>query len=117
MGMLEAGDLDREITFESRQASQESVYGTQTVTWATVATVWAQVRDILPSRAEQVVDLVSMARHPSRIRIRWRDDLTSDMRIDYEGRKLRIVAGPAELGRREGLEFIAEELSTEGTVP
>ena len=28
-----------------------------------------------------------------------------------------IIAGPAELGRHEGLEFVAEELTTEGQEP
>lgn len=115
--MILAGQLDRRITIERRTSVQDPVYGTGTLTWETLATVWAQVRDILPSRAEEVADNVSMSRRPARIRIRYRDDITSDMRIDYGGRKLRIVSGPAELGRREGIEMIAEELSTEGDAP
>lgn len=112
-----AGTLDRRITFEERQTTQDATYGTQTVTWGDVVTVWAQVQDFLPSRAEGVESNISMARRPCRVRIRWRDDLTSDMRIDFNGRKLRIIAGPSELGRRDGLEFVAEELTTEGTAP
>tara|TARA_R110002072_G_scaffold38314_4_gene110909 strand:+ start:15771 stop:16121 length:351 start_codon:yes stop_codon:yes gene_type:complete len=114
---LDAGDLDRRITFERRTTAQEPIYGTHRPTWSAVATVWAQVRDVLPSRAETVADNVSMARRPARIRVRYRTDITSDMRIDFEGRKLRIVSGPVEIGRRDGLEMMAEELSTSGDEP
>ena len=115
--MISASDLDTRITFEARTEVQESAYGTMTVTWATHKTVWAQVMEMLPSRAENVTDNISMARRPCRIRTRYRSDLDSTMRIDIGGRKLRIISGPAEIGRREGLEFMAEELSTEGTAP
>ena len=114
---MDAGLLDRRITFEVRQETQEGPYNRKTVAWANFATVWAQVQDILPSRAESVDQGLSMQRRPCRVRVRYRDDITSDMRIDYGGRKLRIVSGPVELGRREGLELVAEEFSTEGTAP
>jgi len=39
------------------------------------------------------------------------------MRVTLEGRSLRIIAGPAEIGRRERIEIIAEELSSEGQEP
>jgi SPP1 family predicted phage head-tail adaptor len=115
--VIKPGDLDRRITFEQRSTSQDATYGTQTLSWTTVATVWAQVRDVLPSRAEDIADNVSIARRPARIRIRYRTGLDSTMRIDIGGRKLRITAGPAEIGRREGIEFMAEEYSTEGDAP
>lgn len=112
-----AGKLDRRITFEERQTTQDATYGTQMVTWADVVTVWAQVQDILPSRAEGVESNINMSRRPCRVRIRFREDLDSTMRIDFNGRKLRIVSGPVEMGRREALEFVAEEMTTEGVAP
>ena len=117
MGMISASDLDRRISFESRSGTQETTYGTTPLTWSNYATVWAQVQDILPSRSENIADDISLARRPARIRIRYRSGITSDMRINYGGRYLRIIAGPAEIGRREGLEFVAEEMSTEGDAP
>lgn len=117
MSVIQASDLDRRITFEQRSTTQDATYGTQVLTWTTVATVWAQVRDVLPSRAEDIADNVTLSRRPARIRIRHRTGLDSTMRIDIGGRKLRIIAGPAEIGRREGLEFVAEEMSTEGDAP
>lgn len=118
--MIKSGDLDRRITFQSRTGTQDSATGAYTYSWANLATnptVWAQVRDVLPSRAESVDADIDMQRRPARIRCRYRSDITSDMRIVYDGRTLRIVSGPVELGRREGLEMIAEEYSTEGEAP
>lgn len=114
---MDAGLLDRRITFEARQEAQSGPYNRVSVTWVPQVTVWAQVQDMLPSKAESVDNGLSMQNRPCRIRLRYRDDLTSAMRIDYGGRKLRIVAGPVELGRRDGLEIMAEEYSTEGVAP
>lgn len=114
---MAAGNLDRRITFEVRKETQGGAYNRKSVAWSKYASVWAEVRDILPSRAESVDNNVSMQRRPCRIRLYWRADITSEMRIDYGGRKLRIVSGPVELGRREYLEILAEEYSTEGVAP
>lgn len=114
---LSAGDLDRRIKIQSRSVTQDPVYGTSVETWADFATVWANVQDMLPSRGEKIAEGVAVARRPCRIRIRYRSDVTSDMRIKIGERVLRIVTMPAELGRREGLEFIAEELTTGGQEP
>lgn len=115
--MIRAGDLDRRITFQAATREQNATYGTWSTVWADYATVWAQVRDVLPSRAESVDDDISMARRPARVRCRYRDDITSDMRVDYDGRLMRIVSGPVEIGRREGLELLIEQYSTEGEAP
>jgi head-tail adaptor len=121
-------DLDSQIRFERNtrppgrgKAGQE--------TWQPVATEWAEVRDIPPSRGERLSEGMTMATRPARIRLRHRTDITSDMRIlvgretkDEDGnavweteRTLQITAGPAELGRREWLEFTGEDYSTAGT--
>jgi head-tail adaptor len=121
--VLTAKDLDTQVTILQRAASQEAVYGTQRVAWVPLLpALWAQVRDVLPSRAERAAEGVTIARRPCRVRLRWRADLASlalaGMRLRIgtgpAQRELAIIAGPAELGRREGLELVAEELSTEG---
>jgi len=113
---LAAGDLDRQITFQARVQVQNSGSGAYSYTWDDIVTVWAQVQDVLPSRAENVADNVNLARRPARIRCRYRSDITSDMRILYGSRTLQIVSGPVEIGRRDGLEMMAEEFSTSGEV-
>ncbi len=114
---IDAGTLDRRIAIQHRVKTSHPDYGTPIVQWETFLEAWAEVQDILPSRAEQVADGISIARRPCRIRMHYRPGITSDMRVKYGSRTLQIVAGPAEIGRREGIELVAEELSTEGTAP
>ncbi len=116
MGLVDASKLDRLVQVLQPVAAQESTYGTRTVSWLPLDDpVWASVQDVLPSRAEYVAEAVAIARRPCRVRMRWREDVTSQMRLRLEdGRVLRITAGPAEIGRREGIELMAEELTTEG---
>lgn len=112
-GVIQAGRLDREIVIQHRTQTQDPVYGTPTEgEWEDWATVWAEVQDMLPSRGENIADGIDVARRPCRIRIRYRDDITSGMQVKIEQRTLRIITMPAELGRREGLEFVAEEVTT-----
>jgi SPP1 family predicted phage head-tail adaptor len=113
--MIKPGRLRRTITFQSKQAiSGGRLNAPQRTDWTNHAVgVAAEVQDVLPSRAESIGnDAINIARRPSRIRIRYRTDITSDMRILYEGKTLRIVAGPAEIGNREGLELMAEEVTS-----
>ena len=114
--MIKAGDLDRQITFQQRTRTQDADTGAWNESgWANIATnptVWAQVQDVLS--AEKLDDSVSMVNRPARVRCRYRDDITSDMRISYEGRLMQITSGPIELGRREGLQMICTDYSTEG---
>jgi hypothetical protein len=39
------------------------------------------------------------------------------MRLSIDGQEYRIVSGPAMLGRREGLEMLAEHYTGEGQRP
>lgn len=114
---LAAGTLDRRITIQRRTTTEDPLYGTPVETWSDFATVWANVQDMLPSRGEAIADGLSVGRRPCRIRIRYRADVTSDMRVRFGTRTLRIVTMPAEIGRRDGLEFMAEELTTSGQEP
>lgn len=82
--------------------------------WEPVAVVWASVEDALPSRAERLADGINVASRPARVRMRYRDDLNAAMRFVIGSRIMQIVAGPAELGRRDGLEFMVEDYSVAG---
>lgn len=109
---------DTEIIFQKRTAgTPDATYGTPTYAWGDYATELADVQDILPSRSEHLTDNIEMQRNPTRIRTLYRDDITSDMRVKIGTRTLEIIGGPAEIGRRDGLEMVCEELSTEGDAP
>lgn len=114
---MRAGPRNRRVVIQERSETTDPIYGTPVVSWVPVATVWAEVQDMIPSRAERIAEGVSIARRPCRVRMLYRDGLDSTMRFVLGSRTLRIVSGPAELGFREGLEFVAEELSTEGVEP
>lgn len=122
---MRAGQLDRQITIERKQATVDPTYGTELITWVplvaqagspTVAQrFWAQVQDVLPSRSEVVTQGLAVARNQSRLRMRYRGDVTSDMRVTVHGATdvvMQIVGGPSVLGRNEWLEMVLERYSS-----
>ena len=109
--------LDKRIRIEAPPTARDPVHGTLTGDWAVVGTVWAEMNDVLPSKGERVAAGINIANRPSRVRIRYTTLVDSSMRIvvlDRAERVMMIVTRPAELGRAEYLEFIAEENSTQG---
>jgi len=112
---IKAGRLNARVTILAKTGVQSAATGAYSSTWAEYDTVFAQVVDALPSRAERVADGVEIANRPCRVRMRYREDVTSAMRLRFNGRDLRIVGGPATLGNREGIELLAEELTSEGS--
>ena len=121
-----AGTLDRVITIERKQVTQDADYGTEVITWVPLAVLpgspplaeqfHAEVQDALPSRSESVLQGLAVARNQTRIRIRWRNDIDSSMRITVHGDTdviYQIVGGPAEIrGRRRMLEMMCEKYSS-----
>lgn len=120
---MSAGKRDTLVTFEARKTTQDPTYGTNVEgDWTAHSQAWAEVQDILPSRAESVDESISIQRRPARVRIDQLDGagLSSAMRIRipadalWPERILRIISGPAFVQNSRELEFVAEELSTEG---
>ena len=108
---MNVGPLDTRIAIEYQATSQDSDYGTPVVTWTPLAVLWANVQDVMPSRSEAVRQGLQIARNQTRVRYRYRSDVTSAMRITVRGatdRVLQIVGGPAELGRHEYSECMCE---------
>lgn len=110
---LDARKLDRRILIQ-RPVPDASIDGAGSGQWQDVDTVWASVQDALPSRGERLADGVNIATRPARVRMRFRDDVTASMRFVTADRIMQIIAGPAELGRRDGLEFMVEDYSSAG---
>ena len=112
-----ASKLDTRIRIERKVVTHDPQYGTEQVTWTEFACVWAEVKDILPSKAERMAEQIQIARRPARIRIRYLAGITPDMRVIIAGRVHQIIAGPSMLGRREAIELMVEEHSSEGAAP
>jgi len=112
-----ASKLDTRIRIERKVVTRDLQYGTEQVTWGQFACVWAEVKDILPSKAERLADSIQIGRRPARIRIRYLTGLAADMRIIIDNRNHQIISGPATLGRRDAMEIMVEENSSEGAAP
>lgn len=110
---LDPGTLDRRIRIE-RPIAAEGFDGAGSGEWEEVITVWANVQDALPSRGERLAEGINVASRPARVRIRYREGITSAMRFVMDGRIMEIVSGPAELGRREALEFMVVDYTPAG---
>jgi SPP1 family predicted phage head-tail adaptor len=107
-------NLDRRISIDARTVTQDTTNGSEVVTWVLLATVYAEVRDALPSRSESVQQGLVQRRNQVRIRIRYRGDFDSTARVRYGSRTLQIVGGPSEIGRREYEEIVCEEYASTG---
>lgn len=111
--IIDAGRFNRVIRIE-RPVASSSIEGAGSGTWVIVGEVWAEVQDVLPSRGERLDGGINLASRPARVRMYWRTDVTADMRFKMGNRVMEIVAGPAELGDREGLEFMVADHSSAG---
>ena len=114
---MRIGKLDRRVRIEQRSTTQDTAYGSPVASWSEVATVWASVEELLPSRGESQADGIRIAERPARVRMRYVPGITSAMRVIYldrSDRVLKIIAQPVELGRKFGLEFMAADFTTTG---
>lgn len=124
---MKKGPLNRRIRIE-RPVPDTSLDGAGSGTWALVAEVAASVQDMLPSRGERIADGIRIANRPARVRMRFHPAIAANMRVlvgrnlrDADGnigwhtdRTAQIITVPAELGRREGLEFMIEDFTSAG---
>lgn len=125
---MKIGTLNRKIRIEQRTSTPHADYGTPVITWSSFAVVWANMQDVLPSRAESIDNGLRLARRPIRIRLRYMRGITADMRVKpawgtvpwgsrhwwTDSLAYKIVGGPAELGRKDGIEIMVEEFSSDG---
>ena len=108
--------LDKRCRIEKKSTTEDPDTGRPIINWIPLDAVWAEVQDVLPSRSESVRQGLEIARNQTRVRIRYRSDVDSSMRlviwrpgpITYQ-----IVAGPAEIGGRQAyIEFVVERYSS-----
>lgn len=119
--------MDRQITIEYPVPTVDPTYGTEIITWSPLVRdgvgspiigvrFWAEIQDALPSRSEAVTQGLALARNQTRLRMRWRSDVTSAMRVTVHGDTdtvYQIVGGPAEIGGRKSMiELVLEKYSS-----
>lgn len=103
------GELDRRITFVDKSAECENKWGELVPCEREIATVWAKVEELRGK--EKLKAGKDYATMDIQVICRYRDDITTDMIIEYEGRELEIKS-IIELGRRRYLEIMCEEVAT-----
>lgn len=124
---MRVGLLNREITVQKKEVTLDASYGSEVITWVPLSVLpgspevaerfAAEVVDAAAGRDESLLrgDLV-LSRRLARVRIRWRSDIDSSMRVIVHGdtdRTMQIVGDPSEIGgRKEWLELICEEISS-----
>jgi SPP1 family predicted phage head-tail adaptor len=111
---LSAGSLDHQVTIQQRTVARDATYGSETVAWSDLATVWARVVEssTAPSSGRGQAERVDAYVRPTKVYIRWRADVDTTMRLVHNGQLLKID-GTAELNRRQWLEMACAEWSHE----
>lgn len=108
------GKLDNYVRVEVKSATSDSDYGGEVVEWTPFIHAWANVMDITTRQQESTLSDLRQLKRPCRVMMRYNKDITTDMRIvmlDRDNRILQIVSKPAEIGRKEGIEFMAHDYS------
>jgi SPP1 family predicted phage head-tail adaptor len=110
---MDIGKLRDRISIEQKQVARDPVYGSEQVTWVEVARVWGDAEDLIGKGRESVSQSLKLSTQPVRVVIRFRNDLTTDMRckVTNRGDRLLLIRSIAELGVREGSELICENLT------
>lgn len=112
---MRAGTLNLRCRIERKSIVQDTDYGTEQIIWVLLAVVWCNVQDVLPSRSEAVKQGLAMATNQTRVRMRYRTDVDSSMRLVISRpvqTTYQIVAGPAVIGNKELIEFMVEKYSS-----
>ena len=101
-----AGALNARVTLEAPQATPDGAGG-DTILWVAVATLWAELTPL--GGGETFAFERAEASLKWRVRLRFRENVTTEMRFSIGERVLEIRAVFDPDGRRAFLECIAEE--------
>lgn len=97
--MIRAGDLNRRISIQRRTMAQDDL-GQPVEAWEDVGEpVWASI--LVVSGKEYALASGEVSRAEASIRIRWRTDLTAEMRILHSSVIYNILAVLPDLAGRE----------------
>ena len=113
---MRAGELDRRITLLKPGTTIDPLYGPQPGDDTVFASrISARKWDDKPGDTETTEGGLRMSGYPATVRIRYRKGVTSDMRVILHGdtdQVYEITSTPAEIGRREWLEFTIQGYSS-----
>jgi SPP1 family predicted phage head-tail adaptor len=101
-------NLNRRCIIEHKTTTHDPAYGNEQSTWEKKAIISCEVQDVLPSRSEAIKSGASIGAKQSRLRMRYRKDLDSSMRVIIDGVIYQIISDFAELGNRQYVECVIE---------
>jgi len=96
---MKAGILDRRITIQEK-TEVKATNGQRTLTWSTFISTWSNPVEKIGQ--EKTDNNNRSTTRMVNFRIRFRDDITNEMRVVWENKYYKIE-DTKELGRREGL--------------
>ena len=109
---------DEKVTIESDVGAAEDSYGKPIPDWQPLfVNYWANVQDMLPSRAERVSNGLAQAVQSTRLRMRKNAGMSMAMRVILHSRGdrvMEIIAGPALLDDRIHEEWMLEDYVNHG---
>lgn len=109
---FDAGALRERIVLYRRRGDSHSGY-TQDA-YEAFATVHARVRD--ESNAEFAQAESAQVSHKREFLIRWRGDVPTDCRIEYDGQMYELVNSDGYTGRRDWLKLYGRCVGAKATV-
>lgn len=110
--MIYTGKLNRRITFQRLETVQDEM-GQNKSTWRNYKTVWGSMKAYKSSEHNFMGKLKPEVTH--RVYVRYREDITADMRIFYKGHTYAIAGSPLNVNdARELLEIQCEEVFENG---
>lgn len=105
-GRVLPGTMRQRIRLEQPSLAPDGLGGWHR-SWVEVASVWAHIRAGSGDERMEAGQLAAPATY--RIRLRWREDITSDMRIVF-GARIFAIRGVLDAdARKRFIELIAEE--------
>lgn len=110
---MSAVKFNRRIRIE-KPGGRDPLYNAPTKEWLPVIEVWAKIEDTKPKNTDATQNGLRLARDSATVWVRYRDGITSDMRIvelDERRRTLSITGGPAAINGNRELEFTVERFS------
>lgn len=103
--LLDIVELRHRITFQSVAQVTDGMGGF-TSTWGDVATVWAKVEPV--NASERLISEKLETQRSHKVKIRYRTDITTDMRFIFKGRTFQ-VKGFYSPDERDSYTFIDAE--------
>lgn len=105
-GMVLAGNMRQRIRIEQPVVVPDGLGG-GTRSWQTLTTVWAEIHTLSGDERFDAGKLASTVTH--RITLRWRNDITPEMRVVFGTRIFAIRAVLERDGKRRSVELVTEE--------